>query len=74
MAQQHTIEFEIKTDGTVSFTVRGIKGGGCTDVARIVSEATGFEVEHVEHTPEFYETPSAVVDTVRNGGGGWGGF
>ena len=64
----HEIEFVFAPDGSTSFKVKGVKGGGCKDVAKAVVKATGFDVESDTPTSEFYEVAtSAVQPTVKAG-------
>lgn len=64
--QPHEIEFVFSPDGSTSFKVKGMKGGGCKDVAKAVATATGFEVDSDTPTPEFYEAATShTAPTVK---------
>lgn len=52
------IEITISPSGEVSFTVKGVKGGGCIEETRFLEEAVGSVVER-EKTSEFYEEAPA---------------
>ena len=60
------VEFVIRPDGSVEFTVKGTKGRKCTDVARLF-ESLG-TVEKAENTREYYERESDAVIAGRNVG------
>ena len=47
------VEFTIKPDGAVEFTVKGVKGRACEDVAKLFGEL-GKTVRD-ENTAEYYE-------------------
>ena len=47
------IELTIKPDGTVEFTVKGVKGQACEDVAKLFGELG--KTTRDERTAEFYE-------------------
>ena len=64
MAQKVELEVEISPDGEVSFTVKGLKGHGCMDLAKQLEEALG-EVQEQTRTPEYYETQQVVQTTKR---------
>ncbi len=64
MAQKVELEVEISQDGEVSFTVKGLKGNGCMDLARQLEEALG-EVQEKTRTPEYYETRQVLQTTKR---------
>jgi hypothetical protein len=53
MAEKHDIEISILPDGRVEYTVKGIKGHTCQDIAELLK--TLGQVEHEENTSEYYE-------------------
>ena len=53
VARKQQVEFTIRPNGEVEFTVKGTKGRKCTDVARLF-EGLG-EVEKEQNTGEYYE-------------------
>lgn len=54
------IEIQIGPDGTVSATVRGVKGPACMELAKQLTEIIGTEVSNTP-TAEFYE-PEVGLD------------
>lgn len=54
------IEITIDEHGVVSFTIRGVKGQGCADIANKLKAALAGEVLEEKHTSEYYERPQAV--------------
>ncbi|MBN1888643.1 MAG: DUF2997 domain-containing protein [Thermoflexales bacterium] len=53
MAQKHEIEISISPEGQVEYTIKGIKGRHCADIAELL-KILG-QVEHEENTREYYE-------------------
>lgn len=53
VASKQEIEFRIRPDGQVEFTIKGVKGRRCEDVARLF-ESLG-QVEETRATGEYYE-------------------
>lgn len=53
MAEKHEIEISILPDGRIEYTVKGIKGRKCEDIADLLK--TLGQVEHEENTGEYYE-------------------
>ena len=53
VASKQQVEFRIRPDGQVEFTVKGVKGRRCEDVARLF-ESLG-TVEETRATGEYYE-------------------
>ncbi len=53
MAEKHEIEISISPDGQVEYTIKGIKGSRCADIAELL-KLLG-QVEHEENTREYYE-------------------
>ncbi|MDH7568784.1 MAG: DUF2997 domain-containing protein [Armatimonadota bacterium] len=62
VAQKQQVEFLIRPDGRVEFTVKGVKGRRCEDVARLF-QSLG-PTEKAENTGEYYERD---VDTHVSG-------
>ncbi len=54
MATKHEIEFTIKPDGKVEFTIKGMKGKRCVPIAELF-KLLG-ETETDQATAEYYET------------------
>ena len=67
MTTPYEIEFTVGTDGKVAFKVKGIKGTGCSDVAKAVRKATGFAIESDKTTPEWYETAVVSINVPVKG-------
>ena len=59
MAQQETIKFTIRQDGTVTEEVMGVVGTDCENLTKRIEERLGV-VERVEHKPEYYEQKQSV--------------
>lgn len=58
------IEFTIKKDGSVEYTIKGIKGGSCEDLSKIF-ETMG-TVTRSKKTGEYFEKePETKVITQR---------
>lgn len=55
--RKQDIEIVINAKGEVSYTVKGIKGGGCVDATQFLAEALGGDaaVVDTQKTAEFYE-------------------
>ena len=53
MVSKQEIELTIKPDGTVEFTVKGVKGRACEDVAQLFGELG--QTMREENTAEYYE-------------------
>ena len=58
--ETHEIEIEVRPDGTVRAHVRGAKGTGCLEYAKLLEQLLGTKGE-VQHTSEFYEEPTSVA-------------
>ena len=54
MAQQQTIKFTIRQDGTVTEEVMGVVGNECENLTKRIEERLGV-VEKVEHKPGYYQ-------------------
>lgn len=52
------IEFTIHADGKVEYTIRGIKGSGCDNLADLFS--TLGETTETRTTGEYYEQPPEI--------------
>ena len=61
MAQQQTIKFTIRQDGTVTEEVMGVVGNDCENLTRTIEERLGV-VERVEHKPEYYQQQTVKDD------------
>ena len=61
MAQQQTIKFTIRQDGTVTEEVMGVVGNECENLTRTIEERLGV-VERVEHKPEYYQQQTVKDD------------
>ena len=58
MAEQHEIHITLLPDGRVEYTIKGVKGRKCEDIAGLL-KVLG-QVEHEENTSEYYEQESGV--------------
>lgn len=65
--QNHDIEIEITKEGKVRATIRGVKGAGCLEYAKLLESIIGPKVDQ-ELTAEYYEPgPNVQVrPTLRN--------
>lgn len=58
------IEFTIKKDGSVEYTIKGIKGGSCEDLSKVFEELG--TVTTSKKTSEYFEKePETKVITQR---------
>ncbi len=57
--EPHDIEIEIGKDGKVRAHIKGAKGKGCLDYAKLLESIVGREVAR-ELTAEYYEPESQV--------------
>ena len=55
----HELDIEISPTGEVKILVRGVKGPGCKEYARLLEQILDQEGVH-EHTSEFYASPTGV--------------
>jgi hypothetical protein len=62
------IEVVIDKDGQVRIEVRGVKGGGCTDLTKGLEEALGGQVVERQMTGEALEQPQEVQQQQRQSG------
>ena len=62
------IHFTVGTDGKIEFTIQGMKGQSCEDLAKALSELG--EVEEKQRTGEYYEKPTTGLDLRAGTGGG----
>ena len=55
--RKQDIEITISPSGEVTFTVKGVKGGGCLDETKFLEQALGGDAAVVEQqkTSEYYE-------------------
>jgi hypothetical protein len=58
MSERHDIEIAIHPDGTLEYTIKGMKGSGCENISALL-EKLG-QVTHEEKTGEYYEQDSGV--------------
>lgn len=56
---EREIEITIAPDGEVNLHLKGYKGQGCLDVARLFAKVVG-EMKSHEKTGEFYEPDESV--------------
>jgi len=59
------IEFTIRPDGSVEYTIRGVKGAACDDLSKLFEELG--RVETSVRTGEYYEKESDVRLQNRQG-------
>ena len=58
------IEIEIRADGTVEYTIKGVKGSSCESISQLLEQLG--HVEHEERTSEFYDLDDKASITVSN--------
>ena len=63
MAQQQTIKFTIRQDGTVTEEVMGVIGNECESLTKRVEERLG-NMRSRDHKPEYYQSLT-VEETVQ---------
>ena len=63
MVSKQEIEFVIKPHGEVEFTVKGVKGKGCEDMARLFDELGKRTNE--ANTAEYYQKEGSTSVTAR---------
>ena len=51
--QNQEIEILVHPDGSVEYTIKGVKGGACESISALLAQIG--TVEHEERTSEFYE-------------------
>lgn len=61
------IEVVIKKDGSVEYTVKGVKGKGCKDLTKFIDKLSDGQVNETKNTTEFYEQPKTDRETIKNG-------
>lgn len=66
MTNPQTIEFVIKSDGTVEETVQGITGPHCEAVTKAIEDALG-QVEERQHTGDYYGQATESGEFVTTG-------
>ena len=61
--RKQDIEIVINEKGEVTFTVKGVKGGSCTDETKFLEQALGGDAAVVDQqkTSEFYEQSEGYV-------------
>jgi len=65
MEKKHEIEFTIKPDGNVEFTVKGVKGKQCLSIAELF-KVLG-ETESEQATAEYYEAEEQSTQITTQG-------
>ena len=65
MSEIQEIDVFVKPDGTVSFEVRGVKGGKCLDITRGIEELLGGQVVSREMTDEFGLVEQEQADSIE---------
>jgi hypothetical protein len=68
--RKQELEITIAPDGTVSFTVKGVKGPDCLAETRFLEEALGGGVIAREKTSEYYEEGQGTSVGAYTGGDG----
>lgn len=66
--RKQDIEIVISPTGEVTFTAKGIKGGGCMDETKFLEQALGGGVLDQQKTSEFYEQAEGYVSTWAGSG------
>lgn len=61
--RKQDIEIVISPKGEVTFTVKGVKGGGCLDETKFLEQALGGGVLDQQKTGEYYEQSEGYVST-----------
>lgn len=64
MAEKQEIEFMIKADGNVEFTIKGVKGTQCVPIADLFKVLGTTETDRP--TTEFYEEEEERSVTIRS--------
>ncbi len=59
------IEIEIRADGTVEYTIKGVKGSSCESISQLLEQLGSVQVE--EKTSEFYELGDKAFISIGNG-------
>lgn len=67
--RKQDLEISISASGEVTFTVKGIKGGGCMDETKFLEQALGGGVLDQQKTGEFYEQSEGYVSSYAGGEG-----
>ena len=60
------IDVIIKKDGSIEYTVKGVKGKSCKDLTKFIDKLSD-AVKETKNTSEFYEQPKTGNETVKNG-------
>lgn len=66
--RKQDIEIVISPTGEVTFTAKGIKGGGCMDETKFLEQALGGGVLDQQKTSEYYEQPTEGYVSTWAGG------
>jgi hypothetical protein len=64
MAVKREIEIQIKSDGQVSLTVRGVRGKECIEFSRFLEESLGEEISR-ELTSEYYIEETSAEEKLK---------
>ena len=67
--KKQEIEITILPDGTVEYTIRGVKGAACENISALLEQLG--QLQHAERTGEFYEGDEQVqiaIGSNRNAG------
>lgn len=59
------IEITIGPDGTVEYTIKGIKGSSCESISQLLEELG--QVQHEEKTSEYYDRETESSIAIGNG-------
>jgi len=51
--QKEEIEILVHPDGSVEYTIKGVKGSACESISALLEQVG--QVEHEERTSEYYE-------------------
>ncbi len=51
--QKQEIEIQINPDGTLEYTIKGVKGGACASISALLEQLG--KIEQEERTGEYYE-------------------
>ncbi len=63
MVSKQEIEFVIRPDGEVEFTIKGVKGNGCEDLAKLFDELGKKTADR--NTAEYYEKQATTRVSAR---------
>lgn len=63
--QKQEIEIQINPDGTLEYTIKGVKGGACESISALLEQLG--KVEQETHTGEYYEQDVSTHVSTHNG-------